>query len=66
MEGVIAGEAGRSREVMGVTMPLADLRTSAREGAETLAKGSVEEDWQGMVIPDPAYYFRDSGERESR
>jgi len=26
---------------------------------ETLAKASVEEDWQGMVAPDPDFYLKD-------
>jgi hypothetical protein len=26
---------------------------------ETLAKASDEEDWQGMVTPDPAFYLKD-------
>jgi hypothetical protein len=28
---------------------------------ETLAKASAEEDWQGMVAPDPAFYLKDNG-----
>jgi hypothetical protein len=32
-----------------------------KEREETLAKPSVEEDWQGMVVPDPAFYHKDNG-----
>jgi hypothetical protein len=49
VEEAIAGEAARPRVDMNVTTPLVDLRISAREGAKTLAKPSVEEDRQGMV-----------------
>jgi hypothetical protein len=28
---------------------------------ETLAKPSAEEDWQGVVAPDPAFYLKDNG-----
>jgi hypothetical protein len=38
---------------MNATTLLVDLSASAREGAKTLAKGSVEEDWQEMVVPGP-------------
>ncbi len=32
---------------------------------ETLAKARVEEeDWQGMVGPDPAFYRKDNSERK--
>jgi hypothetical protein len=28
---------------------------------ETLAKASAEENWQGMVAPDPAFYLKGNG-----
>jgi len=33
------------------------------EEAKTMAKTSVEEDWQGMITPNPAFYLKDD-ERE--
>ena len=59
------GEAARPREEMNATTLLVDLRASAREGAKNLAEGSVEEDWQGMVVPDAALYLKEGGD-ESR
>jgi hypothetical protein len=31
---------------------------------ETLAKQSAEEDWQGIVVPAPAFYIKDNGQRK--
>jgi hypothetical protein len=60
MEEAIAGEAKAVRR---------DERENTARGStderkrrdETLAKASVEEDQQGMVTPDPAFYLKDNG-----
>jgi hypothetical protein len=62
MEEGITGEAARVR----------DERNHAARGSkderkrrdETLAIASVEEDWQGMVAPDPASYLKDNGQQK--
>jgi hypothetical protein len=46
---------------MNARTPLVDLRTSAKAETKTLPKASVDEDWQEMVAPDPAFYLKDSG-----
>jgi hypothetical protein len=33
---------------------------------DTLAKPRVEEDWQGVVAPDPAFYLKEITTNESR
>ena len=60
MEEAIAGEARVVRR---------DERENTARGSkderkrreETLAKPSVEEDRQGMLAPDPAFYLKDNG-----
>jgi hypothetical protein len=37
------------------------LKGDHKRREETRAKASVEEDWQGMVAPDPAFYLKDNG-----
>jgi len=64
MEEAISGEAAMPPEKMSAATPLVNRRTSTKEEAKTLTKGSVEEDWQGMVITDPAFYLKDDDERE--
>ena len=64
MEEAIAGETAMPPEKMRSATPLVDRRTSIKEEAKTLTKGSVEEDWQGIVITDPAFYLKDDDERE--
>jgi hypothetical protein len=52
------------REQMNARTPLVDLRTGAKEERKpSQERASVEEDyyWQGMVVPDPAFYLKDNG-----
>jgi hypothetical protein len=35
-----------------------------RRSEETLTKASAKEDWQAMVVPDPAFYLKDNGYRK--
>jgi hypothetical protein len=58
MKGATTGEAARRSEVMDLTTPLVDRRTSTKVVAKTPAKTSVEESWQGMITPDPAFYLK--------
>ena len=60
MEEAIAGEARvvRRDERENTARGSKDERTRREE---TLAKPSVEEDWQGMVAINPAFYLKDGG-----
>jgi hypothetical protein len=35
-----------------------------KRSEETLTKASAKEDWQAMVVPDPAFYLKDNGYRK--
>jgi hypothetical protein len=35
-----------------------------KSSEETLTKASAKEDWQAMVVPDPAFYLKDNGYRK--
>ena len=61
MEGAIADEAARPLEEMKEATPLVEKKDEHKRRDVTLAKLSAEEDWQGIVAPDPAFYFKDNG-----